>query len=111
MSIKYGSIEPGARKPRQKSLINHNATAVSADDLSDEALKQFSKKRLLELAKQNRAPSVAKAAATELLERVEPKKERADAQMTATDAARIADIYERLFGKACPNCGHVEIVQ
>ena len=78
-------------------MINHDALDASADGLTDEQLKHFSRKRLLELAKQNRAPSVAKASASELWERVDPKKERAEAQMTAAEAGRIANIYEDMF--------------
>jgi len=112
MGINYGSLgEPKPRKKREKNLINHGSLDASADGLTDEQLKQFSRKRLLELAKQQRAPAVAKAAAAELWERVEPKREQREAQMTAADAVRIADIYEAheaVFTKAiskCPHCG------
>jgi len=95
MGINYGSLgEPKPRKKREKNLINHGSLDASADGLTDEQLKQFSRKRLIELAKQQRAPSVAKAAAAELWERVEPRKEQREAQMSAADAVRIADIYE-----------------
>ena len=114
MTIEYGKIDHSKAKPRkkrQKNLINHDPLDVSADGLTDEQLKQFSRKRLIELAKQQRAPSVAKSAAAEIWERVEPKKEQREAQMTAADAVRIADIYEAheaVFAKAiskCPHCG------
>src|SRR5215472_19263329 len=112
MGINYGSLgEPKPRKKREKNLINHDPLDASADGLTDEQLKQFSRKRLIELAKQQRAPSVAKSAAAEIWERVEPKKEQREAQMTAADAVRIADIYEAheaVFANAigkCPHCG------
>jgi len=113
MPINYGSIDHSKpRKKPEKHLINHDAIGTPAEGLSDEQLKQFSRQRLLELAKQNRAPSVAKAAAAELWERVEPKKERPEAQMSSAEAARIATIYDRLFGETpCPKCGHVVSVQ
>jgi len=46
-------------------MILERDLRLPAEGLSDEQLKQFSRQRLLELAKQNRAPSVAKAAAAE----------------------------------------------
>ena len=80
-------------------MINHEALETgNTPELSDEALKQYTRKRLLQLAGQNRAPSVAKAAATELLERVEPKRDRQEAQLSTKDAARLSEIYDRLFG-------------
>lgn len=113
MAINYGQPDFGKkeRKPRAKSLMNHDALNAPIDELSDEQLKQFSKRRLIELARQTRAPHVASSAAKEIWERVEPKKERPEASMTAADAARIADIYEKLFRVPCPQCGYVEKVQ
>ena len=64
------------------------------DKLSPEALEQ----RLASLAFQNKAPSVAKAAAAELLERKTPKTRSVDQGLTAADVRRVCDIYERIFG-------------
>jgi hypothetical protein len=102
MATNYGSIgeNPKPHKKRRKHLINHDAIGASADGFTDEQLKQFSRKRPTELAKQQRAPSVAKSAAAEIWERVEPKKERPDAQITNPEANRIADIYDAVFGAA-----------
>jgi hypothetical protein len=92
MSIKYGAIEEAkARKPRAKSLIVHDG--VGADRTTPEALVQ----RLTNLAYQNRAPSVAKAAAAELLERIAPRVKNPEQGLSAGDARKLADIYERLF--------------
>ena len=104
MPINYGSIDRSKRKPRRNHLMNHGSLEAShSEPITAEALER----RLQQLATQNRAPSVAKAATTELLERKAPKKQIQDAGLTAGEANRIADIYERLFGQACPNCGYI----
>jgi len=98
--INYGSMDRTPRKKRETHLLKHDTLDVSGDGLSDEQLKNFSRKRLIELAQNKRAPSVAKSAAAELWERVEPKKEKAEAQITASEASRIADIYRDVFAEA-----------
>ena len=102
MATNYGSIDPSKRKPRQKSLIDHSA-AEEQDRLTPEALEA----RLGSLAYQNRAPSVAKAAAAELLERKAPRVKNPEQQLSPDESRRLADIYERLFGQSCPKCGYV----
>lgn len=106
MAINYGTIERGQRKrkPRAKALIDHKALESPGGELTGAG---EMKARLRQLAMQNRAPSVAKAAATELLEREEPKKIYQDPGISGADAVRIADIYEMLFCKGCPECGYV----
>jgi hypothetical protein len=98
--INYGSIE-GPGKPRKKpakSLINHNELDGTPEGVE---------KRLLEMVHQKRAPAVAVRAAVEYLDRKAPKPKIPDTSMTAQDALRICDIYERIFGDTtCPNCGH-----
>ena len=91
MPINYGSID-------HKSLGETNDEPVSAEELET---------ILLQLSRQKRAPAVAKSAAAELLERIKPRKILQDPGISGADAARIADIYELVFGKGCPNCGHV----
>ena len=96
---KYGSIDIAAkiakmRKPRAKKQIPTEMTP------------QILEQRLAELSFQNRAPSVAKSATETLLERKVPKKAALEVlAISAADAVRIADIYERLFGPGCPKCG------
>ena len=104
VAINYGSIEPSqrARKPRAKTLIDYKALASNDEPVSAEELETI----LLQLSRQKRAPAVAKSAAAELLERIKPRKVLQDPGITGADAARIADIYERLFGKGCPKCGY-----
>jgi hypothetical protein len=89
--------QPKPRKPRQKSLINH--ASLEGKD-SPQALEA----RLLQLALQNRAPSVAKAAAEALLERKAPRQRNPDRGLTVEEALRIADIYERIFSDNAPVC-------
>jgi len=116
--INYGSMDRTPRKKRETHLLKHDTLDVSGDGLSDEQLANFSRKKLIELAQQKRAPSVAKSAAAELLERVSPKKERAEALISPAEAIRIADIYDAVFAEAvkarnefcvsllrCPHCG------
>jgi|SRR5215469_16384459 len=81
------SDNPRPSKEYEKSSNDHDALDASADGLSDEQLKQFSRRRLLKLAKQKRAPAVAKSAAAELSERVEPKKGWPEAQVTTKSSS------------------------
>jgi len=100
MKTKYGSIDIQAqiqRKKRSRSVIP--STQVPAE-LTPETLER----RLAELSFQNRAPSVAKAAAETLLERKAPRSKSPEQAITAADAARIAEIYDRIFGDRCPHC-------
>ena len=93
MSIKYGSLDKDQpRKKRAKSIIHHDDSGN--EKISGPALKA----RLAHLAYQNRAPHVAVRAADTLLERVEPRKGTPESQLTAAEAMRICDIYERIFG-------------
>jgi len=67
MATNYGSIKGETKRPKRLSRVRAIIAAANEplDKLSPEALEQ----RLAALAFQNKAPSVAKAAATELLER------------------------------------------
>lgn len=92
VSIKYGRLdEEKPRKPRQTSQIVDPATLD--ERLTPDALER----RLLTLAFQNRAPSVAKAAAAELLERKAPRVKNPEQGLTANEARKLTDIYDRLF--------------
>ena len=98
MGINYGSLgEPKPRKKREKSLIVHEQ---AEDRSTPEALEN----RLINLAFQNRAPSVAKAAALDLLERKAPRQKNVEQGLTADEARRITDIYDTILGSACPHC-------
>lgn len=107
MAINYGSIEP--KKPRKKycrTQVDPSVAGVNPEERTAEVYET----RLHGLAFQNRAPSVAKAAAAELLERKSPRKNIEEQRLTADEARRICDIYERIFSRAavpCPKCGYV----
>jgi hypothetical protein len=92
MPINYGSIDRSQRKPRAKSVIDHSA-GEDQDRGTPEALEG----RLLNLAYQNRAPSVAKAAAAELLERKSPRVKNPEQSLSPDEVRKICDIYDRLF--------------
>ena len=91
MTIKYGQDEELRKRKGRRSIIPQDF--VPTDKTTPEALEA----RLAALAYQNRAPSVAKSAAAELLERKAPKQKNPEAMLTANDARKITDIYERLF--------------
>ena len=95
MALNYGSIKHEQKQPKRISRVKAIIAAANepVDKLSPEALE----KRLASLAFQNKAPSVAKAAAAELLERKAPKTKNVDQGLTASDARRICDIYDRIF--------------
>ena len=103
MTIKYGSIDSKPRKKRAQSLIVYE----DENNLTAEALE----KRLGTLAFQNRAPSVAKAAAAELLERKAPRERNPDKRLTADEARRIEQVYSSIFEPMdavrplCSSCG------
>ena len=107
MATNYGSIHRRARKPRCIPLIDHS-DQVNGEPIHPDDMARNMEARLLELSKQNRAPSVAKAAAAELLERAKPKKSPQEPEMTVAEASRLVDIYDRIFTplSGCPNCGH-----
>lgn len=96
MTIKYGSIDEQQPRKRLKSLIDHSTDEMTDARLTPEALER----RLARLAYQDRAPSVARSAAAELLERKAPRIKNPEQALSANDARRLTDIYERLFVEA-----------
>ena len=66
----------------------------------------FQGRRLIELASSG-GDTAARQAASELLEHVEPKAAQKEAQLAKSEALRICDTYDALFGETlCPACGH-----
>ena len=94
-------------KPDGKK-VRTTATPMDAplDLSSDEAIRKFSKQRLVDLARSG-GDTAARQAASELLERVEPKAVAKAEQLTRSESQRICDVYDNLFGETrCPACGH-----
>jgi hypothetical protein len=95
------------RQARQEEMAKVTA-GVDFDD--QEQLKAFSTKRLVQLASQDANLAAAKAAASEILERVSPKADKVDPPMSNKDAAHISGVggvYDRIFEQfmRCPACG------
>ena len=94
MSIKYGQIE---QETKRKRFRNITAQAQEAAEDKADLSPEWLERRLLTLARQNKAPSVAKAATAELLERKAPRVKNPEQGLSANEARKLADIYERLF--------------
>jgi len=93
-------------KPAGSKKAPSAPVEVPTDLNNDEEIRNFSKKRLIELARHG-GDTAARLAASELLERVEPKAEKKEAQLSKSEALKICDTYDRLFGTTtCPKCKH-----
>jgi len=89
---KWGKSSEGPKKVRSTSAPAEAPT----DPFSDEQIRHFSRKRLIELASSG-GDTAARQAASELLERAEPKAAPKTEQLSRADALRICDIYDRHF--------------
>ena len=79
--------------------------APPLDVNDDQQLRTFSRARLIQIANSENATASVQAT-KELWERAEPKAERKEAQLPASEQKRIADIYEAIFaGDYCEFCG------
>src|SRR5215471_9725221 len=100
--------EPKKRRTPMKDLMAraeaNELAPVPLDPYDDEAIKRFSRQKLIDLANSDNA-TAARQAASELLERTEPKAEKREAQLSRTEALRICDIYDEFFaGQYCDKC-------
>lgn len=75
------------------------------DPFDDEAIKKFSRQRLIDLANSG-GDTAARQAASELLERVEPRAVPKQERISAQEVSNITHIYDQLFsGLYCEHCG------
>ena len=94
-------------KPIDGKKVRPTATPaeVPTDPFSDEAIRAFSRKRLLELASSG-GDTAAIRALTELLERSEPKNVPKQERLSSEQLERQNDIFEAHFsGLYCDKCG------
>ena len=79
-------------------------TPVPIDVFDDEAIRRFSRQKLLELA-QSGGNTAARQALSELLERSEPRNVPRQERLSNDEVKRITSVYDAIFeGEYCPQC-------
>jgi len=100
--------EPKTRRTPMKDLMAkaeaNELVPVPLDPFDDEAIKQFSRQKLIDLANSDNA-TAARQAASELLERTEPKGVPKQERLSNDELRRQNDIFDEIFkGEYCDRC-------
>ena len=101
--------EPKRRRTPMKDLMAkaeaNELAPVPLDPFDDEAIKHFSRQKLIDLANSDNA-TAARQAASELLERTEPKGVPKHERLSNFELRRQNDIFDEIFaGEYCDKCG------